>query len=130
MPESFIIADGYSSAFLMNDNRDNLKNRNKEQKSKGGAIALAFEYWLPNKIGQKEKHKTETNSVVIIGANGSGKSKLGAWIEQQDLQNIHRIGGQSRYRVPLRVPLRCDYRCYIIIKSGEEGKVVDSLDIM
>ena len=29
-----------------------------------------------------------------------------------------------------RVPLRCDYRCYIIIKSGGEGKVVDSLDIM
>lgn len=29
-----------------------------------------------------------------------------------------------------RVPLRCDYRCYIIIKSGREGKVVDSLDIM
>ena len=23
MPESFIIADGYSSTFLMNDNRDN-----------------------------------------------------------------------------------------------------------
>ena len=29
-----------------------------------------------------------------------------------------------------RVPLRCDYRCYITIKSGGEGKVVDSLDIM
>ena len=29
-----------------------------------------------------------------------------------------------------RVPLRCDYRCYIIIKPGGEGKVVDSLDIM
>lgn len=29
-----------------------------------------------------------------------------------------------------RVPLRCDYRCYIIIKPGREGKVVDSLDIM
>ena len=24
-----------------------------------------------------------------------------------------------------RVPLRCDYRCYIIIKPGREGKVVD-----
>jgi len=37
---------------------------------------------------------TEVNSVIIIGANGSGKSKLGAWIENQNRKDIHRIGAQ------------------------------------
>ena len=41
------------------------------------------------------------------------------------------ITGDCFYKEPwYRVPLRCDYRCYITIKSGGEGKVVDSLDIM
>ena len=45
-----------------------------------------MKYWLPNtETGKREDHETEFNSVVIIGGNGSGKSKLGAWIEQQDI---------------------------------------------
>jgi hypothetical protein len=36
----------------------------------------------------------------------------------------------AKFETWYRVPLRCDYRCYIIIKPGGEGKVVDSLDIM
>ena len=31
---------------------------------------------------------------MIIGANGAGKSKLGAWIEQQDFEKVHRIAAQ------------------------------------
>lgn len=38
--------------------------------------------------------KTKNNSVVIIGANGSGKSKLAAWMEKQNTDGIHRISGQ------------------------------------
>jgi len=42
-----------------------------------------MKYWLPSKEnGSKVVYETEYNSVVIIGGNGSGKSKLGAWIEQ------------------------------------------------
>lgn len=55
---------------------------------------MAFKYWLPDEVGDKQEYCTESNAVIIIGANGSGKSKLGAWMEQQDLSNIHRIGGQ------------------------------------
>lgn len=50
-------------------------------------------YYLP-KNGQKEQYSTENNALIIIGANGSGKSKLGAWIEKQNLENTHRIGAQ------------------------------------
>ena len=52
-----------------------------------------YRYILPNNEGQPEERKTENNSIVIIGANGSGKSKLGAWMEQNDA-NIHRVGAQ------------------------------------
>lgn len=55
---------------------------------------MAFTYWLPDEQGQKQEHGTNFNSVIIIGANGSGKSKLGAWIEQQNFENVHRIGAQ------------------------------------
>lgn len=54
-----------------------------------------MKYWMPDK---KTKDPVECNSdcnaVIIIGGNGSGKSKLGAWIEQQDLSVTHRIAAQ------------------------------------
>lgn len=50
-----------------------------------------FKYWLPT---IQRDYETEENSLIIIGANGSGKSKLGAWIEDQNLGKVHRIGAQ------------------------------------
>ena len=55
---------------------------------------MAYTYWLPDKTGHKKTYSTEENAVIIIGANGSGKSKLGAWIELQDTEKVHRIGAQ------------------------------------
>ena len=33
-----------------------------------------YNYFLPDKSNNKIKQTTESNSVIIIGANGSGKS--------------------------------------------------------
>ena len=41
---------------------------------------MSYTYWLPDATGAKKDYTTESNAVVIIGANGAGKSKLGAWI--------------------------------------------------
>lgn len=38
---------------------------------------MAFTYFLPDENGNKTEHGTTSNAVIIIGANGSGKSKLG-----------------------------------------------------
>lgn len=65
---------------------------------------MSFKYFLPEgelvinvqlPSGRKE-YETENNSIIIIGANGSGKSRLGAWIEKQDgvAGNVHRVSGQ------------------------------------
>lgn len=53
---------------------------------------MSFKYYLPDENNNRIEHLTETNSVVIIGANGSGKTKLGEWIEKNF--GAHRIGAQ------------------------------------
>lgn len=53
-----------------------------------------------------------SNALIIIGANGSGKSKLGAWIEEKDMENVHRIGAQRNL----------NFNEYIPLKSYEQAK--------
>ena len=47
---------------------------------------MSHTYCLPNERGAVISYETDSNVVIIIGANGSGKSKLGAWIEKQDME--------------------------------------------
>ena len=47
-----------------------------------------YKYQMPDSHGNPELHETVTNAVIIIGANGSGKSKLGAWMETHDYEGI------------------------------------------
>ena len=65
-----------------------------------------FTYWLPGADGQAVERSTFTNSVVVIGANGSGKSRLGAWIEQRNFEKVHRIAAQRNLSFSERVPLK------------------------
>jgi energy-coupling factor transporter ATP-binding protein EcfA2 len=55
-----------------------------------------YTYSLPQsgESGTLNPMTTNVNSIVIIGANGSGKSRLGAWIESKSRVSIHRIGAQ------------------------------------
>lgn len=43
---------------------------------------------------------SHNGSVVIVGANGSGKSRLGAWIERNAGVLVHRISAQRALDVP------------------------------
>lgn len=70
------------------------------------SATCSYTYWLPGDDGERADRTTTVNSVVIIGANGSGKSKLGAWIEQQDLDKVHRIAAQRSLNFSERVPLK------------------------
>lgn len=57
---------------------------------------MSYKYWLPTENGGKYEKTTIQNSVIIVGANGSGKSKLGAWMEQQNPEKVHRVGAQRK----------------------------------
>lgn len=78
-----------------------------------------FEYYLPGSsidcrdapVGDdgsdaREHHETESNVVIIVGANGSGKSKLGAWLERQDQDHVHRIVAQRKLNPSEFTPLK------------------------
>lgn len=67
---------------------------------------MEFKYFIPDITGNRKEVKTNFNSLIIIGANGSGKSKLGAWIEQQDMEKVHRIGAQRNLNFHENVPLK------------------------
>ena len=58
--------------------------------------------YLPTPDGTGNKVEIEHNgSVVIVGANGSGKSRLGAWIERNaDNSIVHRISAQRALDIP------------------------------
>jgi len=64
---------------------------------------MIYNIILPNRTGTTETETLETeNNIVLIGANGSGKSRLGVWIEQQIQNNItaHRISAQKALNIP------------------------------
>ncbi len=58
---------------------------------------------LPNRTGAGDNETIQTESnIVIIGANGAGKTKLGTWIETQLERQIgvHRISAQRALNIP------------------------------
>lgn len=85
---------------------------------------MAFTYYLPDETGQKTVYQTDSNAVIIIGANGSGKSKLGAWIEQQDLQNVHRIGAQRNLNFQEITPLKSYEQAEGTVFYGTNEKII------
>jgi energy-coupling factor transporter ATP-binding protein EcfA2 len=64
---------------------------------------VSFNITLPNRNGTNVSEQLETsNNLVIIGANGAGKTRLGIWIEEQ-IQNqvtVHRISAQKALSIP------------------------------
>lgn len=55
---------------------------------------MEYTFYLPNKDGTEYQGTLNNNSLIIIGANGAGKSHLGAWIENRNVSHTHRIGAQ------------------------------------
>ena len=66
----------------------------------------------PDETGNKVEIK-HNGSVVIVGANGSGKSRLGAWIEKNTDNDVivHRISAQRALDLPE----------YAVVKSLEQS---------
>lgn len=70
--------------------------------------------FLPDSDGSGKKVEIKHNgSVVIVGANGSGKSRLGAWIEKNTDPKVivHRISAQRALSLP----------DYVVVKSLEQS---------
>lgn len=61
-----------------------------------------FKLVLPNPNGGGTQEIETTTSLLFVGANGSGKTRLGAWIEIQSSQKekVHRISAQKSLTMP------------------------------
>lgn len=59
---------------------------------------------LPTKKGEPNENLTiEFEQLVVVGANGSGKTRFGSKIEQQYLGQTHRISAQKSLTLPKEV---------------------------
>jgi len=58
---------------------------------------------LPEKPNNDQEILNDPNTIVIIGANGSGKTRLGVWIEEQYIEKTHRISAQKSLSMPEEV---------------------------
>jgi len=72
---------------------------------------------LPNRTGEGANETFQCDhNIVIIGANGSGKTRLGSWIETT-LQNqitVHRISAQKALNIP-------EYAAVKNLEQAEKG---------
>lgn len=82
---------------------------------------MNFTIELPKNGGEIERQKFDNNSLIIIGANGAGKSRLGAWIENRDLNNIHRIGAQRSLEFNEYVELKSYKQSENLLLTGNES---------
>jgi hypothetical protein len=75
--------------------------------------------------GHESEFLEGVHSVVIVGANGSGKSRLGAWIEQNAIAQlgmpVHRISAQRVISFPADVQPKPFERAQRWFQYGHEG---------
>jgi polynucleotide 5'-kinase involved in rRNA processing len=58
---------------------------------------------IPN-INGEEKYIEDKQSIVLIGANGSGKTRMSIWIDDNNREiPIHRISAQKSLNMPQMV---------------------------
>lgn len=82
---------------------------------------MDFMLQLPNKDGGIETQKFDNNSLIIIGSNGADKSRLGAWIENRNLNNTHRIVAQCSLEFNDYVNLKSYQQPKNLLLTGTEG---------
>lgn len=58
---------------------------------------------LPSKLNETTAPSTDSKSIVVIGANGAGKTRFGTDIETRYNENTHRISAQKSLSMPSEV---------------------------
>ncbi|MFC6649117.1 DUF4435 domain-containing protein [Paenibacillus rhizoplanae] len=59
-------------------------------------------YIFPPRIDNDAFELEDFNSIVLLGANGSGKTRFSVWIEN-NWENVHRISAQKSLNIPREV---------------------------
>ncbi len=82
-----------------------------------------FRLELPKSGSNGMQHLANDGVVVVIGANGTGKSRLGSWIELQSShkENTHRISAQRSLQFPRAITSFSAERAKLILYYGERA---------
>ncbi|MDR3186393.1 MAG: ATP-binding protein [Christensenellaceae bacterium] len=84
-----------------------------------------YKYCLPKSgVGnnnEPQEQITKTNSIIIIGANGSGKSRFGAWIEDVMNTSTRRISAQRSLMFNDSIQLRSYEQAQMLLETGQEN---------
>lgn len=70
---------------------------------------MSLSITMPNRSGIGAHEQIDVSGrIVLIGANGSGKTRLGIWLEEQlqNNYNVHRISAQKALDIPQFAALR------------------------
>ena len=84
-----------------------------------------FKYYLPDENNNPIEKETSNHSVIIIGANGSGKSRLGAWMEQSKPDITYRIGAQRSLIFGDFIQQKSYEQASNLLIYGNEHKLMD-----
>ena len=85
----------------------------------------SYKYILPDQNNNPDEKETNYQSMIIIGANGSGKSRLGAWIEQNSLDKAHRISAQRSLTFNKYINLKSYEAAMNLLTYGSETPLRD-----
>lgn len=85
----------------------------------------SYKYILPDQNNNPDEKETNYQSMIIIGANGSGKSRLGAWIEQNSLDKTHRISAQRSLTFNKYINLKSYEAAMNLLTYGSETPLRD-----
>lgn len=55
---------------------------------------------LPTRLDGQTQEDIDFHTLVIIGANGSGKTRFGSYIEENYKENVHRVSAQKSLSMP------------------------------
>lgn len=83
---------------------------------------MTYKFMLPNDEGDSISCETDTNSIVVIGANGSGKSRLGYWLEKVNPEKVHRIVAQRPLYFGDFITQRSYKQSYNLLTYGSENE--------
>jgi len=54
----------------------------------------------PKKEDEAQQNELTFEQLVVVGANGSGKTRFGSWIEEHNYEQVHRISAQKSLSMP------------------------------
>lgn len=83
---------------------------------------MTYEFMLPSKESDSISYKTDTNSIIIIGANGSGKSRIGYWLEKVNPEKVHRIVAQRSLCFEKYITQKSYKQSYNLLTYGSENE--------